>query len=88
MVVVVAAVVVVFLLLSFPIFMFKELRNAVSRGITIIAEAVIEPVIVRKNTGRHATKILQLLDYFPYIMLKDNKKSFCQDRTFEMQLQG
>ena len=45
--------------------MFKEPRNAVSRGITIIAEAVIEPVIVRKNTGRHATKNIATFGLLP-----------------------
>jgi hypothetical protein len=62
---VVVPVVAVLLLLYPPRGMLKELKNAVSRGITIVAEAVIKPLIVRKNTGSHATKNVATFGLFP-----------------------
>lgn len=60
--------------------MLKELKNAVSRGIILVAEAVIKPLIVRKNTGRHATKNVATFRLFPLYNAESNKKFFYQER--------
>ena len=43
---------------------FKMPIKATTKGNTIVVEAVIEPVIESKNTGRHAIKKRQFLDCF------------------------
>ena len=44
---------------------FKIPINATTKGNTIVVEAVIEPVIESKNTGRHAIKNMAIFGLFP-----------------------
>ena len=44
---------------------FKIFINATRNGNTMVVDAVIDPVMVSRKTGRHATKNVAIIGLFP-----------------------